>query len=367
MKTSDTSQGEAPVPPPWPERRRRAEEDCEWIAGEPSDAPCAARIKSFAADPKWEVRKVIAEGLAGFPEALFRELSALMAGDSNAMVQSAAERSIARRSPASALSCAHPSVIQAELDRIERKFGSEARKDAFRLAERTAFLHVRTAVHDIKNILTHFNVDTEALMEVAPDRATKTRLQRLEKGRNYLTRLVGMMEAYSRDLELSPQAEDLLDLLTECIAAARDQVRVEGKDSSPVECEVRAPDSLVFPVSRFHFAMVLTNLIKNAMQSHALSDSQLRAGSVVIDMIKSDDGVRISITDTGRGMSPGDLRKLLDFVPGGTSKPGGMGYGLPICRKYTEAHGGSLTIRSEEDKGTEVIITLPAPAVNNAP
>ena len=65
MKTSDTSQGEAPVPPPWPERRRRAEEDCEWIAGEPSDAPCAARIKSFAADPKWEVRKVIAEGLAG--------------------------------------------------------------------------------------------------------------------------------------------------------------------------------------------------------------------------------------------------------------------------------------------------------------
>ena len=36
-----------------------------------------------------------------------------------------------------------------------------------------------------------------------------------------------------------------------------------------------------------------------------------------------------------------------------------MGYGLPICRKYIEAHGGELNIRSEEEKGTQVIITLP--------
>ena len=359
MNTSDTSQGESPAPPTWPERRRRAEADCEIIVAEPANGACAARIKESAADPKWEVRKVVAEGLANFPEPLFRELSAIAAGDSNAMVRSAAGRSIARRSSASALSSAHPSVIETELDRIERKYGADARRDAFRLAERTVFLHVRTAVHDIKNILTHLNVDTGALIKLVADKPMKMRLQRLEKGKLYLTRLIGVMETYSREVELTVQAEDLCELLAESIAAACDQVRDEGKDPAPVSCEVRAPASLVIPVSRFHFAMVLTNLIKNAIQSHAVSDSELRPGNVVVEVIKADERLTISVNDTGPGIAPGDLRKLLDFVPGGTSKSAGMGYGLPICRKYIEAHGGELSIRSEEEKGTQVIITLP--------
>jgi signal transduction histidine kinase len=251
-------------------------------------------------------------------------------------------------------------VIQTELDRIERKFGSEARREAFQLAERTAFLHVRTAVHDIKNILTHFNLDTTTLLRIAPDSATKSRLQRLENGRQYLFRLVETMEAYSRDLELKWLSEDLVELVQESVAAAHEQVRHEGKDPTPVECTVQAPASIIASVSRFHFAMVLTNLIKNAIQSHAISDKELRAGRVLIEMSVADESVRIAISDTGRGISPTDLQKLLDFVPGGSSKPGGMGYGLPICRRYTEAHGGTLTMDSKEDKGTQVVLVLPS-------
>jgi signal transduction histidine kinase len=321
--------------------------------------PVRDRIRLASLDPKWEVRKVIAESLASFPELLATELAARMARDSNAMVRYAAERSISRRSPASALSASHPSVIQTELDRIERKFGSEARKEAFQLAERTAFLHVRTAVHDIKNILTHFNLDTTTLLRIAPDSGSKSRLQRFESGRQYLFRLVETMEAYSRDLELKWLSEDLVELVQESVAAAHEQVRLEGKDPTPVECTVQAPASIIASVSRFHFAMVLTNLIKNAIQSHAVSDKELRAGRVLIEMSVADESVRIAISDTGRGISPTDLQKLLDFVPGGSSKPGGMGYGLPICRRYTEAHGGTLTIDSKEDKGTQVVLILP--------
>jgi signal transduction histidine kinase len=360
MKTFDGSRDDASNALPWRERRRQVGADCELIVGHPDDQACADRIRQFVRDSKWEIRKVVAESLASFPESLARELTALLAVDSNAMVRSAAQRSIARRSPASALSSSHPNLIQTELERIERKFGPDARRDAFNLAEKTVFLHVRTAVHDIKNILTHFNVETAPLLNVVSDPSTRSRIQRLEKGRQYLVRLVEMMDDYSRDLEFTRQSEDLVGLVRESVDAARDQVRKEGKDPTPVECEVRGPFSIVLPVSRFQFAMVLTNLIKNAIQSHAISETELRTGRVVVEMNMSDDGVRIAITDTGRGISPSDLQKLLDFVPGGSSKPGGMGYGLPICRRYTEAHGGELTMRSEEDKGTEVVINLPS-------
>jgi signal transduction histidine kinase len=202
-------------------------------------------------------------------------------------------------------------------------------------------------------------VDTKALLKIAPDDAVKSRISRLETGREYLQRLVLMMEAYSRDIDLDWRPEDLVELAKESVAAARDQVLKEGKSPDPVECAVVSNASLILPISRFHFAMVLTNLIKNAIQSHAISETILRPGRVAIEISRSEDGVRITIADSGRGIAPGDLQKLLDFVPGGTAKPGGMGYGLPICRRYTEAHGGTLTMKSKEDKGTEVVITLP--------
>jgi two-component system cell cycle sensor histidine kinase PleC len=70
--------------------------------------------------------------------------------------------------------------------------------------------------------------------------------------------------------------------------------------------------------------------------------------------------VRVEVTDTGKGISTRDLEKLLEFVPGNTSKKHlGTGYGLPIAKRYIEAHGGKLTLMSEEDKGTTVVVLLP--------
>jgi signal transduction histidine kinase len=58
-------------------------------------------------------------------------------------------------------------------------------------------------------------------------------------------------------------------------------------------------------------------------------------------------------------VAPGDLQKLVQFIPGGTSKRGGSGYGLPICRRYLQAHDGRMQIESEENAGTTVTINLP--------
>lgn len=77
------------------------------------------------------------------------------------------------------------------------------------------------------------------------------------------------------------------------------------------------------------------------------------------------DGVRVTITDTGRGISPDILSKV--FNPFFTTKPvgDGTGLGLSICHKIVEEHIGSIDVQSGEGTGTTFIIRLPYNARDN--
>lgn len=70
--------------------------------------------------------------------------------------------------------------------------------------------------------------------------------------------------------------------------------------------------------------------------------------------------IRVSVKDTGAGISPGIIGKIFD--PFFTTKPvgEGTGLGLSICHKIVEGHGGSIDAESEEGDGTTFIIRLPA-------
>ena len=343
----------------WTTRRKLAEEQCARLAAQPDDEVAAAEILRCAGDSKWEVRKVVAENMASFPEKVFRGLSTLFASDRNALVVAAFQRSLSRRSPIAEIAPAHTDLVQGEFERLARKFGPEAADAALKFAERCTFLHIRAAVHDIKNILTYLKLDPEAIIQEPDDPKHRSKIQRFKKGREYLHRLLEMMDAYSSPLDIRLQAEDLVEMVHESISAARDQIEKEGVDSEPVECAVEAVDPVIIQVSRFHIAMVLTNLVKNGIQAHAVSDRRLGEGRVVIGIERGEGGVKIKISDKGRGVAPGDLQKLVQFIPGGTSKRGGSGYGLPICRRYVQAHDGRMQIESEENAGTTVTINLP--------
>jgi len=60
--------------------------------------------------------------------------------------------------------------------------------------------------------------------------------------------------------------------------------------------------------------------------------------------------VMISITDSGTGISPQDVERV--FSPLFTTKSGGMGMGLSICRSIIEAHGGSLWVVPNAPRGS---------------
>jgi two-component system sensor kinase FixL len=98
---------------------------------------------------------------------------------------------------------------------------------------------------------------------------------------------------------------------------------------------------------------VLVNLIRNALEA---MDGQPRRELVVSTQPAKDDMVQVSVSDTGTGLAEGVAASL--FQPFVTTKPNGMGVGLPICRTVVEAHGGRIWAEPNPQGGTVFHFTL---------
>jgi two-component system OmpR family sensor kinase len=76
-----------------------------------------------------------------------------------------------------------------------------------------------------------------------------------------------------------------------------------------------------------------------------------------------DGGARISVADTGKGISPDDLPHIFEhFYRADRSRArssGGTGLGLAIVKSLVEAHGGRVTVQSEVGAGSTFTVTLP--------
>jgi two-component system nitrogen regulation sensor histidine kinase GlnL len=106
---------------------------------------------------------------------------------------------------------------------------------------------------------------------------------------------------------------------------------------------------------------VFLNIIKNALES------MKKGGRIEVSTYPSKESVReggrtkrwamISIRDTGKGISEGDLKKI--FIPFYTRKKNGTGIGLALSKKIIKDHGGLIKVRSQEGKGTIFFIYIP--------
>ena len=179
-----------------------------------------------------------------------------------------------------------------------------------------------------------------------------------------------MMAKYSEPLTITISPEPLAEIIREAQVSAVAQIQEGGRTAKGVRLTTSIPDAVVVPVSRFHIAMVLTNLIKNGIEAHAVSATEMSKGYVSVDAQILDGDVVVTVADAGRGIAPADLTKLREFIPGASSKRkkqgSGTGYGLPICRRYVEAHGGTFTIHSKEGEGSRVIFRLPLNTNHNS-
>ena len=96
----------------------------------------------------------------------------------------------------------------------------------------------------------------------------------------------------------------------------------------------------------------------------------MRVGARVARASRLDDaqgGATVEISDTGNGIPREYLHRVFD--PFFTTREGGTGLGLSVSHRIVAAHGGKLSIESQEGRGTRVVLSLPpaSPAPAAAP
>lgn len=139
----------------------------------------------------------------------------------------------------------------------------------------------------------------------------------------------------------------LADPLKDTLSALKGQI-----ESRRIRVAVDLPSALPkVLVDRARMEQVFFNIVKNAMEA-------MKDGSLIEIALRSDDtAVEAEFRDHGQGMDAGTLSRI--FEPYRTTKSGGHGLGLAICRRIVQAHGGEIDVVSKPGEGTAFTVRLP--------
>jgi signal transduction histidine kinase len=262
-----------------------------------------------------------------------------------------------------------------ELGALGRSFNGmaatiEADVEKLRHAERLRRDLVGNISHDLRSPLTSLQGSLETLAMKDPLLTSGERRSFLDIGlRNAgsLQKLVeelfelATLEARQAPLKREPvQVADLAQDVALKLAPQAGKAGVRLDVDQPRELPLVACD--IGMIER-----VLTNLIDNALRFTPAG------GSVKVGLERENGGVRVSVADTGAGISPEDLPHVFErFYRADKSRDratGGAGLGLAIARQIVELHGGALDVHSRVGEGASFSFTLasaPVPAARRA-
>ena len=137
------------------------------------------------------------------------------------------------------------------------------------------------------------------------------------------------------------------------LSAAAEELRsVVG---AGIRIETCAGDGLEAEADPQQLHQLLTNLVLNA------ADAMQHGGTISIGVARvtrDSPWLEISVADSGPGIPP-EVRSRI-FEPFFTTKPKGTGLGLALCQQVATAHGGTIRAESRPERGTAVIVRLPA-------
>jgi signal transduction histidine kinase/ligand-binding sensor domain-containing protein len=158
-------------------------------------------------------------------------------------------------------------------------------------------------------------------------------------------RLAKKAPAPEEDVSVNNEIEDILSITHG--EAVKHGVAVKTE---------RAPNLPTVKADRVELQQVLLNLIVNAIQAMSTLEDGAR-DLIIRSEADRDGGVIVSVIDTGPGLDAAAMERI--FQPFYTSKEGGLGMGLSICRTIIESHGGKLWASANTPKGAVFQFTLP--------
>jgi signal transduction histidine kinase len=198
--------------------------------------------------------------------------------------------------------------------------------------------------HELRSPLTRMRVNLELLEE------GEVRGQLIDDTREMEALISAILESEklsSGHAPLSLHQTELTGLVDEVLAnhPQRDRIQTHLQP-------------LTLAVDGLRFKLLLKNLVDNALQSS--SDSK---APIEIALYADAQAVILEVVDQGTGIPAAEIPRLKEafYRPDSARQrnTGGYGLGLYLCQLIVDAHGGTLVIESEPEKGTRVIVSLP--------
>jgi len=223
---------------------------------------------------------------------------------------------------------------------------------------------VSLVTHDLKspltNILGYADLILDSKYQVAPMQSEEYVSSIKSSGK----KLLDMVEQY---LDLTKMEAGMLGLNkvpvypNELIEEAASDMAFQAREKNmELSLDVSAGLGAV-SVDRDKMLRVVTNLISNAVK-YTRDGGRV---SVSVRLLASDNDVKlleITVSDNGYGIHEEDIPYIFDRYYRSEKRSGikGTGLGLAVVKAFVEAHGGSVTVESEPDKGSTFIVRIPA-------
>lgn len=160
----------------------------------------------------------------------------------------------------------------------------------------------------------------------------------------YIRASKNLIEMQKEEFSVIPVIEDLMDLFHP--HAINKNITISFEYFSQEDC--------MYTGDRARIRQVLVNILKNSIK---YTDQ----GSVKIRACRGDDSLCISVSDTGIGMTPGQVEEVLarNSLQPSVEFDGGLGVGLRLSREILDLVGGYLTVQSKKGQGSNFTVVLP--------
>jgi signal transduction histidine kinase len=204
-----------------------------------------------------------------------------------------------------------------------------------------------SVAHNIRNPLASIRSSAELSLESPEEHGAECArdiLREVDRVSGRITELLSM----TNHGHAEPRRIELAQLLRECVSDHQEGYR---RREQTLTLDNQVPQAAVSADARL-LKQVFHSLLANA--SEAMDAGQ---GCVVTVRESGPDNVRIEIVDQGSGIEPEFLGNVTR--PFFTTKPQGLGLGLPLAKRIVQRHGGQFSITSRAGAGTSVRIELP--------
>ncbi len=208
--------------------------------------------------------------------------------------------------------------------------------------------------HDLKTPLTSIQGYSQAIVDGAtkdPSRAAEIIYDEAARLTRMVTELTELARVQGGKLSMRMKPIDL----GEVASSVANQLRVVAENQD-IMLEARTPSMPLILGDGDRLVQVLTNLMSNAIKYTPAK------GQVYVRTAAEDEGVRLIVWDTGMGIPANELSRIFERfyqVDKARGPSRGTGLGLAITKEIVQAHGGTISVESEEGQGTAFHVWFP--------